>query len=107
MAKITAFTHINIAPAQLQRRIGTDTIDFFYGFLDEKQRQYFHQAAYTDGHHDQNQQPSQITFNLVVLHANSDPPLCGLSDCGAFYATAVLRPPSNSVLPLRTVRAML
>src|SRR5690554_5564881 len=71
VAGITAFSYVDIATTQFQWLIRTYALHFLHRLLNEEQRDDFDHATDTDGEHGENQQNTQVTFNLVVLHADS------------------------------------
>src|ERR1035438_6709722 len=78
MAEIAAFAHIDVAPGELERRIGTHAVDLFDRVLQIEQRHDLDQSA--DGDDDQNadHQNDRILFEdgvfLPKRHCLCPPP---------------------------------
>jgi hypothetical protein len=66
VAEIAAFTYVDIAPGQSQRRIGFQPRHRFRGGMLEEQRHDLHQPA--DGHHegDQDDHQTDVFLNLIM-----------------------------------------
>ena len=72
MAEVTALTHVDVASARFQRRVGAHAVDLLDRLvLHEEQGRDFDHTTDADGDHGEHQQDAGVGFDFFVFEAHS------------------------------------